>query len=89
MRRHLTESQRAMLATEMLPEFEAKAKEKSLKNLKQNKKPSSASIDDIDNGKRRNEKQRSVDEAGKQFGVSGSSVQRAKRIKKAAEDGDK
>jgi hypothetical protein len=57
----------------MLPEFERQAKERSKANLRKgNKKPPTPLIKGLGE---------STDRAGKQFGTSGSSVQKAKRIK--------
>jgi ParB-like chromosome segregation protein Spo0J len=87
-RRHLTESQRAMLATKMLPEFEKKAKERKIEGSKRGaaitNKSGQKSIDSQPKQPRR----MAVDDAGKQFNVSGSSVQRANRINKAVESGE-
>ena len=82
-RRHMDVSQRAMLATEMLPEFEREAKERK------------EAIRDIDTGSFMPsgsedpgggwlDWHRSRDDAAKVFGVSGPTVQRAKRIKEEA-----
>lgn len=67
-RRHLTISQRAMLATEMLPELEAK----------RGTSESEDSPVDLEG------KHRSTTEAGILFGVSQPSVIRAKRVKEQA-----
>jgi ParB-like chromosome segregation protein Spo0J len=84
-RRHLTESQRAMLATKMLPELEKQAKARSLANLKQNRNKTDPPRESLDSfGKNK----RSKDKAGEMFGVSGSTVQRAKRIIEAVENGE-
>jgi len=66
-RRHLTESQRAMLATEMLPEFEKIARQHMSMGGK------GASVE--------TPIRKSTAQAAKQFGVSRPSVERAKRIK--------
>jgi hypothetical protein len=96
-RRHLTESQRALLATEMLPEFEKQARDKmrqggkkgggdrKSKDYKENR--GSIQKSNLDK-KKEKDSFHAADEAGKQFGVSGSSVQKAKRIKKAVESGE-
>jgi thiamine pyrophosphate-dependent acetolactate synthase large subunit-like protein len=72
-----------MLATEMLPEFEAKAKERMSLGGKTKK---GVAIDTP--LKTRKKAQRATEEAGKQFGISGSIVHRANRIKKAADEGE-
>jgi hypothetical protein len=83
-RRHMDVSQRAMLATEMLPEFEKEADKRRLANLKhsgdQYRDSSMTSKDSID-GKRGPQ---STDKAAKVFGVSGASVERAKHVKAKA-----
>jgi len=73
-RRHLSISQKSMLATNMLPEFEAEAEKVRLANLKQNRNDQTT-ISEVGLSRER---------AAKQFGVSGPSVQRAKRIKEEA-----
>ncbi len=83
-RRHMTESQRAMLATEILPEYEKQAREHSLANLKHSgighePAPSSVSKVTIDGPPGR-----STTKVSKAFGVSHGSVARAKRIKRQA-----
>lgn len=70
-RRHMTTSQRAMLATEMLPEFEKEAKERQSGTLVPNKE---LIIDSEGTA-------RSSDQVAAEFGISGKSVRRAKRIK--------
>lgn len=92
-RRHMDVSQRAMLATEMLPEFEKAVKEREAIRKSEDakkKRPEGSKLfisglgskdPSIDKEK---EVQRSRDDAGKQFGVSGSSIKRAKRIKEQA-----
>jgi ParB-like chromosome segregation protein Spo0J len=93
-RRHLTESQRALLATEMLPEFEKQAREHynkiKSKQVKDQKTANGKFVKSVKPFKkvRTEDKFDSANEAGKQFGVSGSSVQKAKRIKKAVDDGE-
>lgn len=92
-RRHLTESQRALLATEMLPEFKRQAKERldashskagKASGIKRKGTPKSN-----EDGVQTPQKwHTAVDDAGKQFNISGSSVQRANRIKKAVENGE-
>lgn len=74
-RRHMTESQKAMLATEMLPEFEEQAKERM-----RTSKPGGGRETTRTDGR----KELARDDAAKHFGVSGPSVQRAKRIKEKA-----
>ncbi len=72
-RRHLDTSQRAMLALEMLPEFERETKVG---------RPSS---EEILRSKDLNiEKGQASDRVAKEFGISGPSVRRAKRIKEEA-----
>jgi len=74
-RRHLDTSQKSMIATEMLPELEDKARMR--------KGPHSGSVDPelpVDS----QGFHRSRDEAAAVFGISGESVKRAKRIKEQA-----
>lgn len=78
-RRHMDTSQRAMLATEMLPEFERKAKERIAES---NRTRPGRSEDQPDSTWR--DKHSARDDAAKVFGVSGPTVQRAKRIKEEA-----
>jgi len=78
-RRHLDTSQRAMLATEMLPEFEKKAKERLKTSL-----PGGGRLGSEDPGQTWEDIHRSRDDAAKQFGVSGPTIQRAKRVKEEA-----
>lgn len=82
-RRHMDVSQRAMLATEMLPEFETKAEKVRLANLKQNEGSPNRSGDR--HGKTP-ESETSRGMTAKVFGVSGPSIQRAKRVKEDAPD---
>jgi hypothetical protein len=80
-RRHMDVSQRSMLAQEMLPEFEKEAKERQREG-------------EIKGGKARQEighvaigpkePQRARDSVATLFGVSGQTIQRAKRIKAEA-----
>ena len=78
-RRHLDKSQRAMIATEMLPEFEADAEKRRV---------DMRAVGSTDPTSHRNygeeESRRSRAEAAQEFGVSGPSVQRAKRVKEQA-----
>lgn len=77
-RRHMDTSQRAMLATEMLPEFEAEAK----KRQQTGKHRSSQNCDNLvldHQGWARSSSQ-----AAKVFNVSPRSIQQAKQIKKDA-----
>ena len=74
-RRHMTVSQLAMVATEMLPEFEKEAKKRQ-----------GVKIDFPDSGpepikRRENE---SSEQVAQEFGISGKSVRRAKRVKEQA-----
>lgn len=73
-RRHMDKSQRAMLATEMLPEFEEEAKERQGKRV-----DLTLGSDDhnVSFG-------RSRENVASIFGVSGPTIQRAKRIKEEA-----
>ena len=76
-RRHLDVSQRAMLATEMLPEFEAEAAKR------QGRKRTSPSADgelEIDNRGWAS----AARQVSKEFGVSAPTVERAKRVKAQA-----
>jgi len=76
-RRHLDTSQRAMLATEMLPEFEAEARERKLAGATRSSEDDQLVID-------HQGRARSSFQAARVFGVSGPSVQRAKRVKQEA-----
>jgi len=81
-RRHMDTSQRAMLATEMLPEFE-----KSIAEGKEERKDSSGQFTPLRSKDRSGydrEKESARGKAAKEFGVSGPTIQRAKRIKEAA-----
>jgi ParB-like chromosome segregation protein Spo0J len=75
-RRHLTVSQRSMLATEMLPEFEKKAEETKKQKLQHGGSLEPESYDET----------RSAGMVGDVFGISRASVRRAKRIKEQAPD---
>lgn len=77
-RRHLSESQRAMLATEMLPEFEKEAKERM--RIGGTRTPTGGHVTTRTDGR----KELARDDAARVFGVSGPSIQRAKRIKQEA-----
>jgi ParB-like chromosome segregation protein Spo0J len=81
-RRHMTESQRAMLATEMLPEFEKEAKERELEG----KRKGGLTTRPTDRAVRRQNWHAARDDAAHMFGVSGPIIQRAKRIKEKAPD---
>lgn len=84
-RRHLDTSQRAMLATEMLPEFEKEAKERKSESAKKQWSRSEDHLHPASTGaKAWDEKHSARDDAAKLFGVSGPTVQRAKRISKEA-----
>jgi len=67
-RRQMTVSQRAMLATEMLPEYETEAKKEKLDH----------------GPKVKTEKDWPTTKAASEFDISGKSVRRAKRIKEQA-----
>ena len=79
-RRHLTESQRGMLANEMLPEFELEAK----KTQGRRSDLTSVSRDTQVKQDAHGPVGRSTTKAAKIFGVSHGSVARAKRIKEQA-----
>lgn len=85
-RRHLDTSQRSMLATEMLPEFEKEAKKRQSEKAKEQRrnggKEFSSSISVGTELKKKDHL--AVDDAAKQFGVSGHTVARAKRVKEQA-----
>jgi ParB-like chromosome segregation protein Spo0J len=87
-RRHLNESQRAMLATEILPELEKQAKERKKQNAKEQRPEGSkkfmSSCDKNQELDKNKKDHLARDEAGKMFNVSGSMVQKAKRIKEEA-----
>lgn len=76
-RRHLSESQRAMLATEMLPEFEVALEEQRRERISHYRQTGETMVDGPSS-------ELSRDKAAKQFGVSGPTVQRAKRVKEQA-----
>lgn len=80
-RRHLDTSQRAMLATEMLPEFERQAGERKTEAAKKQRPEGSTGFISRGSEYPEHDEQRARDDAAKLFGVSGESVQRAKRIK--------
>ena len=77
-RRHLDVSQRAMLATEMLPEFENQAKQRH--------GVEGSGTDDPDLVLDSEGWARASGQAAKQFGVSDRAVRRAKRVKEDAPD---
>lgn len=82
-RRHMDTSQRAMLATEMLPEFEAVSHKRKLANLKN--VGNQIEVDEIDRSHREQPYHyQSREDAAKVFGVSGPTIQRAKRVKEQA-----
>jgi len=80
-RRHLDVSQRAALATEMLPEFERQAKERMKTMLP-------GTFGGHGGGRKTTredgQKELARDDAARMFGVSGRSVQRAKGVKEKA-----
>jgi len=75
-RRHLTTEQRALCAVEFAKHFEEEAKERKFAGLKQNQGTVSENL-------RNEEKGRSSNKAGEAFGVSGRSVDHAKKIMKS------
>lgn len=77
-RRSLSVSQRAALAVEFLPQLEEEARKRQLGGLKRGTEPPSASKDADGTPER---PVRAVDRAGELVGVSGASVDRAKRVK--------
>jgi len=93
-RRHMDTSQRAMLATEMLPEFEAEAEERAndgrreaAKEMRpEGSKVFSARPSSTDERPHSTRDGQSSFMAAKVFGVSGPTIQRAKRVKEAAPD---
>jgi len=85
-RRHLTESQKAIVALEMLPEYEKQAKERM--RLGGSKGGKVSQNKDTLEKEKPIKRSTSTEDAGKQFGISGSTVQSAKRIKKAVDDGE-
>jgi hypothetical protein len=78
-RRHLTDGQRAMIAVEALPLFEAEARRR------QGSRTDLASQDST-SGQNCPEVRRARDEAGAAAGVSGRTVQTAKKVKEKAPD---
>lgn len=84
-RRHMTESQRAALGTEMLPEFEAEAKERKATRdaVTGVFKPTSSKDEEGLIFNHQGYASSSV-QAAKVFGVSGPTMQRAKRAKEQA-----
>ncbi len=89
-RRHLDTSQRAMLATEMLPEFEVQAKERHAashtKEGKRASKDARSAENKPEKAKTWKDKHKAADDAAKIFGISRPTVERAKRIKEQAPD---
>lgn len=85
-RRHLTESQRAMLALKVLPLRQSEARQRqsaagaSAAPGKPNSAPRGAHLPD------QKPKRRASDEAAKDTGVSGRTVERAKRVSEKAPD---
>lgn len=74
-RRHMSASQLAMVATEMLPEFEVEAKKRS-EATQFGHGPRTTPTED--------EKGKASDKVAEEFGISGKSVRRAKRVKEQA-----
>lgn len=93
-RRHLDVSQRAMLATEMLPEFEEAAEKNANEGRREaakemrpeGSKVFAARSSSIDEEPRATRGGQSSFMAAKVFGVSGPTIQRAKRVKEDAPD---
>lgn len=84
-RRHLTPSQRAAVAVEFLPAIEAEARERQLRGLRQGASPAPAEspFPSTDrNGGPRDPGHEAREDAGALVGVSGASVDRAKRVKR-------
>ena len=82
-RRHMDTSQRAMLATEMLPEFEAQAKERIETSRDEGGRYAPfVSVDT--NGKPNYNETTATAEAAKEFNVARVTVARAKRVKEQA-----
>jgi len=77
-RRHLTPSQKAAVAVEMLPMLEAEAKERQLLGLKQGTTPVVPVLGE------RDKQPRSVEVAAKAIGVSHGNISEMKRISNAA-----
>ncbi len=80
-RRHMTESQRAMLATEMLPEFERKYGESKAEKVSHFRQTGEVEVN-----RAQPQPRQATDAVAEEFGVSGPSVRRAKRIKEQAPD---
>jgi ParB-like chromosome segregation protein Spo0J len=80
-RRHLTTGQKAAVAHDALPLFEAEAKRRSLANLRQNA-PDCADLHSRDGDKPK--AKRSADRAAKSTGTSGRAVGQYKRIAEQA-----
>lgn len=84
-RRNLTESQRAMLAVDFLPELEREARRRMLAGKKPESLPSghvAAGLDEPPTGER-DRSQESREQAAELTGASGRAVTRAKRVKGA------
>jgi len=76
-RRHLDTSQRAMLATEMLSEFEEQYKKSKAKKVSQYRRTGEVEA-------KGPHPRQATDAVAKEFGISGKSVRRAKRVKEQA-----
>jgi len=76
-RRHMSVSQLAMVATEMLPEFEEEAESRR-------KEKRAETISGALGPQERVEADRSSEQVAQEFGISGKSVRRAKRVKEQA-----
>jgi len=84
-RRHMDVSQRAMLAQEMLPEFERQARERKSESAKeQHDGVRFGRTGSKDPQQTWHDEHRARDDAAKMFGVSSPTIQRAKRIKEKA-----
>jgi len=97
-RRHMSKDQLAILALKMLPEFEKQVKERKSTKAKVNAKNQARKENgdfiadsELREKTRKTPRDYSTDareQAGKQFGISGQHVQKAKRIKQAVDDGE-
>jgi len=80
-RRHLSASQRAVIATEMLPQFEAEARVRQQEGRLQGAKVMKGEAPVSENAQA---SRRATAEAGKALGVSASTVEKAKRLRESA-----
>lgn len=85
-RRHLTESQRAMLATNVLPLRQAEAAERKAQSNRENPRNSPSAPRGALGTAPKPKPKRASDAAANDVGVGGRTVERAKRVKEKAPD---